>query len=118
MQPPKPLPPEIWIVVFQYLSKSDLKTIRLISRTWSDFSSKYLFDTVYVSSFQIDYDNLATISQHPRFPKFVRYLRFDGSQFTDCLTKQGYLELVTQQISVLYRNGHARLRQIPSYTSK
>ncbi|KAI4196780.1 MAG: hypothetical protein LQ350_006350 [Teloschistes chrysophthalmus] len=117
MQPPKPLPPEVWLEVFQHLGKSDLKTIRFISRTWSDLASRYLFDTVYVSSFQIDYDNLVTISQHPRFPKFVRSLRFDGSQFTDRLTKGEYLGLVTRQISALYRNGNARFRHTPSYTS-
>ncbi|KAI4251865.1 MAG: hypothetical protein LQ352_004612 [Teloschistes flavicans] len=112
MQSLKPLPQEVWQDIFQHLSKSDLKTIRLISSTWSDLALRFLFDTAYISSFKIDYDVLAQISNHPVLSKCVRYLYFDASQFPQYVSKRQYLNRLVQQISHFYRN------QEHSYTSK
>ena len=88
------LPPtEIFLEIFQYLQKSDLKSVRLVSRSCSHWASSFLFDTVYISAHKEDFDVFNSLANHQHLSKCVRHLKYDVSQFTSSISKRKYLWL-------------------------
>ncbi|KAL8685178.1 MAG: hypothetical protein Q9218_007925, partial [Villophora microphyllina] len=91
------VPLEILFEVFQHLDKNDLKSIRLCCKTYSYHASRYLFDTVYVSPYQLDYDVLVNVTNHPVLSTCVKHLRYDAGQFPQHLASKSYIgRLITQ----------------------
>ena len=104
MQPTGKLPPtEIFLEIFRYLEKSDLKSVRLVSRSCSHSVSDLLFDTVYISAHKEDFDVFENLAKHPHLSKCVRHLKYDASQFTNNLSERDYMWNLSAQ---LRRNGN------------
>ena len=92
------LPPELYLEVFQHLTKKDLKAVRLTCRVYELYVNCCLFDTVYISCHQLDYDVYAKIARHPIISACVKNLRYDTCQFPPMLTKKVYLQKLANQI--------------------
>ena len=75
------LPTEIIRSILQLLEKSDLKSVRLTSHLYNCCATEFLFDTVYLSAFEIDYEVLSAVAEHPHISKCIKYLKYDASQF-------------------------------------
>lgn len=100
IQPTKKLlPAEVFLEIFQYLEKVDLKSVRLVSRSCSHWVSILLFDTVYISAHKEDCDVFNSLAEHPHLSKCVRHLKYDASQFTSDLSKRRYLWLLSIQLT-------------------
>ena len=84
------LPTEILQGILQYLVKSDLKSVRLTSRLFSCCATELLFDTVYISAFEIDYEVFSAVAEHPRISKCVKCLKYDVSHFSLDIFRRNY----------------------------
>ena len=94
----KLLPTEVFLEIFRYLEKDDLKSVRLVSRSCSHWVSDSLFDTVYISAHKEDFDVFNSLAKHPYLSKCVRHLKYDTSRFTSSISKGDYLRLLCGQL--------------------
>ena len=92
------LPTEVFLEIFRYLGKDDLKSVRLVSRSCSHWVSSLIFNTVYISAHKEDLDAFISLATHPHLSKCVRRLKYDASQFASDLSKRDYLWLLGVQI--------------------
>ncbi len=79
------------------LKKSDLKSARLVSKTWATFAAERLFDHAYVSAHPDNLDVFIAITQHPLLSKYVKTLTSDAVDFVDNYTKERYFQNLWQQ---------------------
>ena len=84
------VPTELLLEILQHLEKIDLKTVRLVSRSFSRYASGFLFDTVHISAHKVDFDILSNIADHPQLSRCVKKLKYDASQFPT-MSKQCYM---------------------------
>lgn len=101
------VPLEVILQIFQRLPKSDLKSIRLCCKAYSVLASEFLFDVVYISTHQADFEILAQVASHSLISKCVNQLRWDGSHFPRRLTKQSYLEELCYQLWQMFSQGQS-----------
>ena len=90
-------PNEIILSVLEPLSKGDLKSIRLVSRSWSKCASVYLFDHVYISVNKEDLDVFKAVTEHDELKHYVRTLVYDASHFIPNISKRSYVEDLHRQ---------------------
>lgn len=76
------LSPELVLMTLQYLSKIDLKAVRLVSRSLCDSSTNLLFHTVYASVHRKDLQVLCQISMHPVLRLAAREVVYSGVFFS------------------------------------
>ena len=94
------VPTEVLLEILQHLEKIDLKTVRLVSRSFGRYAAGFLFDTVYISAHKVDFDVLSNIVDHPQLSRCVKKLKYDASQFPT-LSKECYAsELLPQLMGV------------------
>lgn len=93
------LPNEILLPILRLLDKDDLRTTRLVSKSWCLCSSEYLFDTVYVSTQDEDYHVFDAITQHPMLSNCVRTLEYDAVGFATTYSISDYVERLWMQIT-------------------
>ena len=103
------LPNELLLYIFQSLGRTDLKSARLVCKSWDPCASHFLFDKIYVSPNEIDLQVFEAIAQHPILSKSVRHLVYDASVFVSDLTRERYVEQFIQQASRVMRKGDTSL---------
>lgn len=74
------LPLEILTQICEFLSRSDLKRIRFISRGFNATSERLLFNTIIIKVNIPSFDKLAAIANCRRIRKLSRTVRFDGRE--------------------------------------
>ena len=77
------IPNEIILQILKSLEKSDLKSARLVSKTWTAFAAELLFDQVYVSVHPDNLEVFKAITQHALLSKCVKTLRYDAVDFIE-----------------------------------
>lgn len=93
------LPDELLLITLSYLNKRDLKTARVVCKTWSCCSAEYLFDKVFVSPHELNLQVFKDISQHPLLRKCVRTLEYDGAHFLPNMTFASYFTELLNDVS-------------------
>ena len=68
------IPNKIILQIFQLLEKSDLKSARLVKKTWTVVAAKLLFDQVYVSPHSENLEVFTAIAQHPLLSQCIKTL--------------------------------------------
>ena len=91
------LPTEIVQSILQLLEKSDLKSVRLTSHLYNCCATEFLFDTVYISAFKIDYEVFSAVAEHPHISKCIKHLKYDASQFFPKISWDSYQGDLCQQ---------------------
>ena len=87
---------EIALDIVSYLNKTQLKSVRLVSKQWCDCGSQYLFDQLYVSPHKEDLDVFNSVTQHPILSNCVRRLIYDGAEFQLSYTLLDYYKDIRQ----------------------
>ncbi len=85
------IPNEIILQILKSLEKSDLKSARLVSKTWSAFAAELLFDQVYVSVHPDNLEVFKAITQHALLSKCVKTLRYDAVDFIERFSGYHYV---------------------------
>ena len=106
------LPNELVLDILQSLGRTDLKSARLVCKSWYPCASHFLFDKVYVAPNKIDIQVFEAITQHPILSKCVRHLVYDASVFASSLTRENYVEDFLRQVFLVDRKGEASLENI------
>ena len=101
------LPNELVLKILQSLGRTDLKSARLVCKSWYPCASHFLFDKVYVAPNKIDLQVFEAVTQHPILKRCVRHLVYDASVFAHDLTKESYVEAFLQQMSLVMEKGEA-----------
>ena len=101
------LPNELVLDILQSLGRTDLKSARLVCKSWYPCASHFLFDKIYVAPNQIDIQVFEAITQHPILSKCVRHLVYDASVFASNLTRASYVAEFLRQVSLIDRKGEA-----------
>lgn len=85
------IPNQIILHILQSLEKCDLKSVRLVSRTWTAFATELLFDRVYVSAHPENLEVFEAITQHTLLSRCVETLIYDAVAFVENYTKEQYV---------------------------
>ena len=93
------LPNELMLDVCGYLAKPDLKTCRLVSKSWSAPASVYLFSKIYISPREEDIEVFNLISQNTQLSRCVRSLEYDGTSFSSGLSEYVYIGQLSRQVT-------------------
>lgn len=86
-----PLPNELIIQVLSHLAKHELKTTRLVSKTWSYLASEPLFDKLYISPREEDIRVFKLVTQHPQLRRCVTTLEYDATRFAPDISISTYV---------------------------
>lgn len=89
---------EVFLEIFHYLEKKDLKTVRLVSQSFHGAASKLLFDTVHISAHEEDFKVFKNVAKHPQISTYIRCLKYDGSSFSTGLSRRDYVWQLGKQI--------------------
>lgn len=76
------VPPEILVEIIQCLPKKDIKSVRQTSKGLHDIATRYLFDSLYISSKFKDREAFTAISEHPVFRHLVTELVYDSTNIS------------------------------------
>ena len=98
-------PNEIVLAILEPLGRRDLKSARLVSKTWCSCASGFLFDKVYVAPNKVDLEVFNAITQHPILSKCIRQLVYDGSEFMPNIKRRTYIEGLWAQTATLFNMG-------------
>ena len=80
MDASKVLPNELWLQTLGYLSKTDLKTLRLsMEPHLSFFASSLLFTTAFIAARKGVLDTFTNLTTHPVYRAYVKEIVFDSS---------------------------------------
>ena len=88
---------EIVVAILEDLGCSDLKSERLVCKTWCSCASTFLFDRIFVAPNKVDLEVFDAITRHPNLSKCVRHLIYDGTEFMFDLTKKDYIKSLWSQ---------------------
>lgn len=83
------LPPEVLKEVLQLLTPGDIKTVRLLNKSYRDSSSPYLISRVFIAARRRVLEAFEEIVNHPVFSKTVTEIVYDVSAFP----KRNYREI-------------------------
>ncbi|KAL8978710.1 MAG: hypothetical protein Q9205_005774 [Flavoplaca limonia] len=72
---------EIVTAILSHLTKKDLKSARIVRRTWASLGGQQLIGDLYISPREIDMVAFDGITQHPDLSKSVKRLVYDSAQF-------------------------------------
>ncbi|KAL9576223.1 MAG: hypothetical protein Q9212_007279 [Teloschistes hypoglaucus] len=96
------LPPEIKQIVAEHLPKSVLKILRYVSREWNFIATPFLFDRVYISAYEMDFDIFNHITQTPSLANSVKEVICDLSQLVP-IDYDTYLIMLQLEIKSIAR---------------
>ena len=91
------LPNELVVAVIESLGPHDLKSARLVCKTWCSYASGFLFTKLYVAPNRADLEVFNAITQHPILSECVRQLVYDGAEFIPDLSKRSYIRRLWPQ---------------------
>ena len=90
------LPLEVKGIVAKFLCKSNLKSLRYVSREWHAMATPLLFDQVYVSPRNKDIQIFSHITKHPVLSRSVKGMICDVSTIADLSHEIYFHELCNQ----------------------
>ncbi|CAD6581980.1 MAG: hypothetical protein ASARMPREDX12_000721 [Alectoria sarmentosa] len=96
------LPNELVVAIMESLGRHDLKSARLVCKTWCSCASSFLFDKIYVAPNKIDLEVFDAITHDPILSKCVRQLVYDGSEFMPDLTRGSYVRDLWTQTATMF----------------
>ncbi len=79
-------PPEIMEEICQHLTTEELKTTRLICRSFDPVAQKNLFKAITVKTNLESFQKLSSISHHPILKNHVRKVTYDGRLMPDTIS--------------------------------
>ncbi|KAH8595330.1 hypothetical protein B0O99DRAFT_511971 [Bisporella sp. PMI_857] len=82
--------PEVLARICVLLSRSDLRSVRLLSHTWNNAAQRILFETVFLRINLQSFERLQDISRHEKLRKYVRIISYDGRTFGSSAARQGF----------------------------
>ena len=85
----------------QYLTNSDLKNARLVSKQWSGCASEFLFTKLFVSPHSLNLEGFVTIARDSRLSKCVKELEYDAVHFSPYITISQYFEILWRQTGTI-----------------
>ena len=94
-------PNELILAILESSGRHDLKSARLVCKTWCSYASGFLFEKIYVAPNRVDLEVFDAVTQHPILSKCVRNLVYDGSEFVPDLSKRSYVKDLWFQTSML-----------------
>ncbi len=97
------LPAEIKSLVADFLIKSDLKNVRLVSRDWSAPATPSLFDRVFVSPYDKDLQIFANITHDPILASSIKELICDTSTIPELSYEEYFYQLRREVSSITWR---------------
>ncbi len=118
------LPIELIIQAFSHLEKHELKSVRLVCKTWAHYASERLFDKLYISPRKEDINVFELVTQHPQLRRCVKKLEHDATRFSQEPTIERYIlrqlrstPLDTEDFMNMHeiRNKHSLDPQIDEY---
>ncbi|RDW58071.1 hypothetical protein BP6252_13482 [Coleophoma cylindrospora] len=72
------LPAEIRREILQLLDLDTLKALRQVSKDWADLGEEYMISSTFVTYLhRDDFGRLQSLSEHPRFPSYIRRLEIN-----------------------------------------
>lgn len=92
-----PFPNELLVKIFAYLTKSECKTARLVSRTWSVLGAEFVFNTVHIGPWDVGMRIFTAIAQHSILSKKMVKISFDARLFEPDIGRNEYLQLLLRQ---------------------
>lgn len=95
------LPPEILGIIARYLSKSDLKSLRLASKQCCFAATPGLFDRIFVSPRIKDLNVFIKISNRAPLARSIKILIYDLMEFQK-MSKREYFEEVCRKVKMGY----------------
>lgn len=96
------IPNEILLCILKFLHNMDLKSSRLVSKTWSAAASVFLFEEFHVSSVQDDLEVFEAATRSPLLSTCVRHLNYDATEFIYELTKTVYILKLRHDTTYIY----------------
>lgn len=96
------IPNELVVAILESVGSQDLKSARLVCKTWCSYASGFLFDKIYVAPNRVDLEVFNAITQDPILSKCVRQLVYEGSEFVSDLTKRSYVEGLWSQTALMF----------------
>ncbi len=90
------LPAEIKSNVARCLIKSNLKTLRCVSKQWHAVSTPFLFDRLYVSPRDKDLRVFTNLTSHPIMSSAVKEIIYDVSYVPDLSHEEYFLALCNE----------------------
>ena len=90
------LPLEVKGIIAKFLCKSNLKTLRCVSKQWHAMATPLLFDQVYVSPRNKDIQIFSHITKHPVLSRSIKRMICDVSNVLD-LSHEWYFDDLCDQ---------------------
>ena len=90
------LPLEVKVIVAEFLCKSNLKSLRCVSKEWHAMATPLLFDQVYVSPRSKDIQIFSHITKHPVISRSIKGMICDVSTVPDLSHQTYFLALCDQ----------------------
>ena len=90
------LPLEVKGIIAKFLCKSDLKTLRYVSKQWHTMATPLLFDQVYVSPRSKDIQIFSHITKHPVLSRSIKRIICDVSIVLDLSLERCFHQLCDQ----------------------
>ena len=84
------IPPELLVEIAQRLPVADLKHLRSVCKGLAAVASRFLFQTVYISTQLRDRQNLTSISSHVIFSACVKEIIYDSTYLSAFDPLEGY----------------------------
>lgn len=82
------LPPEIADTVCSYLESTDIASLRLTSRSWTDIATPWLLSEAYLSFKPDSFERLLAISRHLVISRHVTSLLYEPDTLQKYYTKE------------------------------
>ena len=109
------LPNEIILLILRSLEKHDLKSARLVSKTWTSLAAEFLFDQVYVSVHPENLEVFSAIARHPLLSQCIKTLRYDAVEFVEACTKEQYFWRLWYQMRRHFWYSYSDLRRLDDF---
>ena len=102
------LPNEIILLILRSLEKHDLKSARLVSKTWTFLAAEFLIDQVYGSVHPENLEVFNAIARHPLLSQCIKTLRYDAVEFVEAYKKEQYFWVLWKQVRRYFRDSGLR----------
>ena len=97
------VPSEVWIQTFGYLSKGDLKAVRLSGSHYLDsLASSLLFTTAYIAARKAVLNTFIALTTHPEFCNYVKEIVYDSSYISSQVVGQNKNQKCGSSLATLF----------------
>ena len=98
------VPSEVWIQMFGYLSKRDLKQIRLSgSHYLGSLASSLLFTTAHIAARKAVLTTFLALTTHPEFCNYVKVIVFDSSYISSKVVRRNRDQKCGLSLATLFK---------------